>query len=363
MMRHFLTLVFALVCQKCLGSVHADDHVEATKAAGKEHSGVYPAVSQGDKKFFGKDYAWDKRPAVDVLHFKHPYPAVQDSDDFDKDFVKDENNDDGSYAAQSEYDRLRHQLAMQKKAVEKALHHADRAENDMQDALKREAEARKKAEEQLKVRQEKAAAKAKAEAAAKAKAGAGGGSGKGEWIPDKIKDVWEKVPGSTASAGDVEVATSDTKKAMGHLEECKKELAAAREDLKKMMKELEEAKKEQTETEAALDVASSHNKELHAAEEAAHKAVKDQHQSYMDARTAYLKQQALVAKLEADIKVATTKVKAFRDGEDKNGGVYNSNAEVDKHGFPIPKLRSVARSSVAPLSVFALAVMLAFFAH
>merc|ERR1719230_1327823 len=84
---------------------------QGTTAATKEVPAVSPSVEQTDKKFFGKDYPWDKRPPVDVLHFKHPYPAVQDSGDFDADYVKDENSDNGSWKAQTEYDRLRHKLA------------------------------------------------------------------------------------------------------------------------------------------------------------------------------------------------------------------------------------------------------------
>ena len=67
---------------------------------------ISPALRPEAPKKFNKDYPVDKAPAVDVLHFKHPYPVVQDTEDFDKDFVKDENSDNGEFKAQSEYDRL-----------------------------------------------------------------------------------------------------------------------------------------------------------------------------------------------------------------------------------------------------------------
>merc|ERR1719453_2509376 len=55
-----------------------------------------------------KDYPFDKRPITDEHYvFDHPYPAVQDSGDFDKDFVKDENSDGGRWQTQMEYDTLR----------------------------------------------------------------------------------------------------------------------------------------------------------------------------------------------------------------------------------------------------------------
>merc|ERR1719335_854580 len=67
---------------------------------------VYPPLEETDHKFFKKDYPSDGRPDVRT-HFGHPYPAVQDSDDYDNDFVKDENSDNGLYDAQMAYDKLR----------------------------------------------------------------------------------------------------------------------------------------------------------------------------------------------------------------------------------------------------------------
>merc|ERR1719327_133460 len=55
-----------------------------------------------------KDYPFDKRSITDEHYvFDHPYPAVQDTGDFDKDFVKDENSDGGRWDAQMTYDTLR----------------------------------------------------------------------------------------------------------------------------------------------------------------------------------------------------------------------------------------------------------------
>merc|ERR550537_1664168 len=100
---------------------------------------------KSDKKFFGKDYPDDVRPAV-IHHFSHPYPTVQDSDRYDKDYVKDENDDGGYWKAQMEYDRLKNKLAKEKKemaqapeeAAEKKAEAAEKkeeaAENERQDA-------------------------------------------------------------------------------------------------------------------------------------------------------------------------------------------------------------------------------------
>lgn len=334
MIRLCATLTSLLACQISLVNVLAFDNVEhKTGASDKEHSGVSPTVGKSDKKFFGKDYPLDKRPAVDVLHFKAPYPVVQDSNDYDADFVKDENSDDGSFAAQSEYDRLRHKLREEKRDIAKALRRKDHAENELKDILRRQKEARA------------------AIPPPKKQGSVQGNEGATIPIPfrEKIFPTEVKVPGGVASPGDVKVATSDTQKAMDALEECKKELADARENLKKLMDELQKAKEKQNEAHAALDGSTVREKEVVASEETSHQNVKTQYKEYMDARTLYLQQQALVAKMEADIKVAASKVKSVRDAENRKGGVYNSDAARDESGIPLP-MKSVARSSIAPLS-------------
>merc|ERR1719271_1806365 len=127
--------------------------------ATKENTAISPTLKpKSDKKFFDKDYPWDRRPKVDVLHFKHPYPVVQDSSEFDRDFVKDENSDNGAWKAQSEYDRLRHRLAKEKAEVAKALAAKTKAENELHDAMKREkdqVERKKKVEEEEQTKKKK----------------------------------------------------------------------------------------------------------------------------------------------------------------------------------------------------------------
>jgi len=318
----------------------------------KGSSIVSPPVKQSDKKFFGKDYPWDKRPAVDVLHFNHPYPVVQDSDDFDKDFVKDENSDNGEYKAQTEYDRLRHKLAKEKAQVGKALKATKHAEDELHDAIRRE-EAAKEAEKK-RVEAMKKAQKEKEETEAQEKKRPGGSSGADDKKEEK-KETEEKtkaviVPGSksaggVSSPGDVDVASGDTEKAMDKLDECKKQLEKAREKLKTMTKELEGAKKQQQETQAALDADNEVLKKAEAKQTAAEKAAEKEYQEYIKSKESYEKQQALVAKMEVDIKAAAAKVKAHRDAADKDGGVY-----------PTPRSGASPRS-VAPLLTLALVAL------
>lgn len=299
-----------------LRASHADvgvsvgNSTQLRSVVGKDASAISPTLRpESDKKFFGKDYPADARPKVDVLHFKHPYPVVQDSGDFDRDYVKDENSDNGEWKAQTEYDRLRHKLLKEKEDLAKALENKKKAEDELHDAMKREKE------HEDKVKKEK-------EDEAK-----GDAKKKKEHVEhDKVHEA--KTPGGASSDGEVKIAAEETKKAMKKLEDCKKELAEARERLKKLMKELEEAKKKQEETQAALDAAKD---KLDPAEDK-HKEllenVEEEHKEYLEAKANYETAEEKLAKMEADLKVAEGKVKAMRDAEDNgkgpDGGVYNS---------------------------------------
>lgn len=70
---------------------------------------ITPALHPAsDKQFMGKDYPDDGRPFdVSKQKFGYPYPSVQKSNDFDRDYVKDENNDNGEWQAQMHYDMIR----------------------------------------------------------------------------------------------------------------------------------------------------------------------------------------------------------------------------------------------------------------
>jgi len=266
-----------------------------------------------DKKFFGKDYPNDKRPKVDVLHFNHPYPVVQDSDDFDADYVKDENHDNGEYKAQTEYDRLRHKLLKEKADVAKALAAKTEAENELHDAIKRE----KAQEDKQKKAQEKEDAKKKTGTVQGGEAKEAVKKSSGEYTVPGAKS-----PGGVSTPGVVNVEPDDVQKKMDELERCKKQLAEAREKLKKLMEELEAAKAEQDQMEAAVDAASEQSSILGKKQQIADAKAKEEYEEYLEAKEAYDKQQATVAKMEADIRIASEKVRAFRDASDKEGGVY-----------------------------------------
>jgi len=97
-----------------------------------------------DKKFFGPpfpaDYPEDKRPVISskVLNKlkgpSQPYPALQSKDDYDTDFVKDENSDTGAWQAQFEYDALRKKLAQEEADARRAEGRYGRDGQDVDDA-------------------------------------------------------------------------------------------------------------------------------------------------------------------------------------------------------------------------------------
>lgn len=279
------------------------------KQASADKAHISPELdSSSDKKFFKKDYPFDKRPKADPFHFHHPYPVVQDSGEFDRDFVKDENSDNGSWKAQETYDRLRAKLNKEKKDLAKALAKKGHSEDELREAMKRhDQEAREKEEaarkaDRLRKEQEPDVSDVL------------------PFVPDKKER--EKMIAPKRETKEVEVSTEETERAMKNLEDCKKQLAEARQKLKDMMSELEAAKAEQNAANRALD--SALQKELMDREQhqAMKKSVKTEYEEYMEAKEAYDKQQALVEKLEADIKIAAAKVKAIRDSADKDGGVY-----------------------------------------
>lgn len=184
---------------------------------------VSPDVDKSDKKFFAKgDYTYDKRPVADKYYvFDHPYPAVQDSGDFDQDFVKDENSDGGRWQAQMEYDTLRTKIRQAKAKLGELKEKMESEYEEWMRSKVKDAASSKAASEASK---DAAGAKGKAEAARqKVNDLEGSSSSKGTKVGGKIGDAVKKV-----------------KDEMEDLEECKKKLAESKKRLKELLKEKEE---------------------------------------------------------------------------------------------------------------------------
>merc|ERR1719160_226874 len=98
------------------------------------------------KKFFDKDYPDDSRPPK-FHKFGHPYPTVQDSDHYDKDYVEDSNDDGGYWTAQMRYDAAKTNLLKQKAQLEEAHKKLLKEDKDVEMAKAAEMAAEKKTEQ------------------------------------------------------------------------------------------------------------------------------------------------------------------------------------------------------------------------
>jgi len=139
MQRHNITVL--LLALAFLGQVEARISNSKATLANDPHA-INPPLKDvaSDKKFFGPpfpaDYPDDKRPAVDKAMLdklrspKQAYPALQSKEDYDADYVKDENSDKGAWQAQFEYDNLRRKLNGENDAEKRAQDEADRRGRD-----------------------------------------------------------------------------------------------------------------------------------------------------------------------------------------------------------------------------------------
>jgi len=189
---------------------------------------------KSDKKFFGPpfpaDYPDDKRPAADknlldkIKGPGMPYPALQSKDDYDRDYVKDENSDKGDWEAQFEYDRLRRKLAQEEADARRAQNRADQEGRDADGAQRDD------------------------DAAGKDVNDAQNGVNDAAHGEDDIKKAEDfDGPPSDEKLKEIRKAIEDAEKryaqAQKNFEECKRQLEAAKkelDDLKVQHKEMEE---------------------------------------------------------------------------------------------------------------------------
>lgn len=295
---------------------------------------------KSDKVFFKHDYPADHMPrAGKHFVFDHPYPAVQDTSDFDRDFVKDENTDGGRWKAQMDYDVLRTKIREAEKRVAEA-----------------KAELDKKDEEWLQVSHEyNSAATAEEDsnrALKKTEKEAAEADAKVEHLEGRAS-----AHGDTKAGGAVGDAVGNVQKEMTDLDECKKKLAETKKKLKEAIKEKEDL--EQKKKDAKEDTEKRAKKE---ADEAAKKEMeekqndndvtkvrtneKDKAEKEVEARTqtesswrkkvaqeeedrtqavkSYEQELADVKKTEAELNKAAENLRKYRRPPhvDDDGGVY-----------------------------------------
>jgi len=136
-----LSLLFVLALAPAGASRGADSSLRRTE--------IQPKLDPTSHKiFFDKDYPDNLAPKGQVkTTFKHPYPIVQDSEDYDKDYPKDENADNGEWKAQLEYDLLRTKMSKEEDDKKHAKATVEEARKKLEEARKREEEAARKAKE------------------------------------------------------------------------------------------------------------------------------------------------------------------------------------------------------------------------
>eukprot|EP00747_Dinoflagellata_sp_TGD_P149276 gnl/TRDRNA2_/TRDRNA2_176999_c0_seq19.p1 gnl/TRDRNA2_/TRDRNA2_176999_c0~~gnl/TRDRNA2_/TRDRNA2_176999_c0_seq19.p1 ORF type:complete len:386 (+),score=138.06 gnl/TRDRNA2_/TRDRNA2_176999_c0_seq19:48-1205(+) len=208
---------------------------------------ISPNVKSTDNHFMGNDLPADNRANAEnpKLAFGHPYPAVQESQDYDSDLVSDQNKDNGEWATQWEYDRLRikvrkeqkemeeakAKMDMQKKGLDEAKERAESASSESETARAKENDASSKHKDA----ESRRAAAADEEAAAKDKAaGAGNKSANTDCAKGSAK-IQE-------ACKDVEKEEKDVKKSEQELEDSKKQLAKEKDELQAAKKHLEDVK-------------------------------------------------------------------------------------------------------------------------
>lgn len=270
---------------------------------GADATHVQPKLEPASHKVFYKhDYPVDLSPKP--LHdFSHPFPIVQDSEDYDKDFVKDENNDGGEWKVQEEYDRLRGRLAQARDIAAKMEDKEYAKAHQLREAEAAERAARAKSAAALKAKTD-----AEARAAKKLKAAEG-----------KYDEAMSKKVGRYGVANQ----TTDVEKEIKDMEDCQKELTEARKKLKELQEERDRAEAVLDKTKASEQSADDQAMSDEKVEASAEGVVADDESKYKVAHQKYEKEHAEMLSTQAEFKKAEARLRKFRQkAVDPDGGVY-----------------------------------------
>mmetsp|Transcript_126490 Transcript_126490/g.393719 ORF Transcript_126490/g.393719 Transcript_126490/m.393719 type:complete len:348 (+) Transcript_126490:59-1102(+) len=300
-------------------TVEANRHlargVSSTAHAG--HDKIVPKLSpKSDPHFFGHDYPDDYSPLSPVeKDFSHPYPVVQESDTYDKDYVKDENADNGEWKAQWDYDRLRTRMEnlradeakiiKKKKELEKKLEAFKSKKHQLDEEANATEEKSHMTEEEAKSEVERAKAN------------------KDHFKPVQVNESMDGDTNASVAVG-VRKASDKVLKELKDIEECKRQLAEAQAKLKKLHEEIEKAD--------AKDKDSQKKKETALEEEAASKAreaeteaeLKETEEKHGLEDKEYREEAEKLHEMEAKFDKAEARLRKFRGEVDQNGGVYRS---------------------------------------
>jgi len=245
---------------------------------------------KSDAKFFGKDYPDDRRPQP-IHKFGHPYPTVQDSDTYDKDYVEDENSDNGYFSAQLRYDNAKNKLLKERKDLAAALKALQKEAKEVEDAKKEEQEAEKHA---MKKEADEDASDKKHDKLQEA-------------VEDSKKDIDTAVEGIEAEVKDIE--------------ECKKQLLAARKKLKALLDEKIEYIKREKKRREEEEKAEADRIAKDKIEEELEKKIPEEEDEHEKALKTYKEEMEDVERVKKELKASAEKLAKFRHA-DPDGGVY-----------------------------------------
>jgi len=285
---------------------------------------VVPKLNpESDKKFFGKDYPIDRSPTAHNLKFDHPYPHVQDSGDFDKDYVKDENSDSGAWKAQTEYDKLRGKLRKEQNDAKEARAKEEEAEETLDKTILE----KKEADRQLEATKDKV-----------------------DDMERQVEEAEEEVEKTKKKHEELPDASGDTQKAIHNLEDCKDQLHKARRELTGMLGELKHAKEAEKAAEGKEDDAKQKERTAENIAKEAEKVVTKETKEYKTANKVYEIQKEKVDTMEDELAEVEKKIKAYRQQADDGGGVYN----VDEPKSAAPPMASPLAASSLLVTLVAL---------
>lgn len=244
----------------------------------KAGSAIEPELDPETHKEWEKDYPIDVNHRLPLKLKKQPYPSVQEADTFDKDYVKDENNNKMDKKTWDE------QLAYGKK-VSDAAEDVDKLKNKLKDLEKELEDAKKKESEEE------------------------------QEYEDAKKDVGDAPVHEEKDFGEVpDVSTKEVEKEVGDLEKCKEELRKAKEELERLEKEAQEAHLVEEKAENVKVDAVQFERVAEEKHEEAVKKVEEEKTEYDKAVRTHAEEAAILEKMEMELKEAEEKLRKFRGG-------------------------------------------------
>lgn len=276
-------------------------------------------VQRSDSSF-SKDLSHDMRPRATTFHkqynFRHPFPHVQENDDFDKDFVKDENDDGGHWKLQEEYDRLRIHAAKVQREVDRLRGIAEEERAALDAAKRHEGDQEHLAKDED---GEFKSARAKADSAA-----------------DKV----------TKLKNDVEVARAAVDEEVEHLSMCRDELVEAKHGLERKLDEfrrkqeaedahLGDVPNEPTTTAAyyhAQMEMEAHEADAEDAEHFDEDVLSHEKEEFLGAEHYYETWLLKVTDTQNHLDALAARIRKYRAGEDPDAKPLHAIAEIKRSG-------------------------------